>query len=101
MHRFFDLVGDPIHSGLHICLPSAKARPSKLLELAINSSISGAVRFDLADPVASVMSRRELRSPLLPVSAMPEIAVAEYRHARPQEDQIRFPRQRTVMEAVP
>ncbi len=95
-----DLVGDPLRSAQDIGLPDAQDGPAGLPQHAGLLTITFDVPTNLRDPVRRVVTSAELREPLLQVTSVPEVAVAEDHESMPREHDVRAARQPRNVEAV-
>lgn len=95
-----DLVGDLLRSAQDIGLPDAEDGPAGLPQHAGLLTITFDVPTNLRDPVRRVVTSSELGEPILQVTSVPEVAVAEDHEAMPREHDIRAARQPRSVEAV-
>lgn len=73
--------------------PDPQSPPAHFFQLARVLPVALHVSLDLGDPVGGVGAAGELRSPLCPVPAMPEVAVTKDREPSPWKDDVGLPGQ--------
>jgi hypothetical protein len=84
----------------HIGFPHADYAPPSSAQLSVYKSVSPTVSLDFCQPVTAVVALFELRPPLAPSPAMPEVSVAEHNYTTTKDYQIRLSRQASIRKAV-
>ncbi len=73
-----DLISNVIWVGKDVGLPEAQNRPTRGLKRCSLAAIALSVVSYLREPIFCVVSFGELRKPLVEVTSVPEVSIAEY-----------------------
>ena len=87
-HHLSDLFGDGFWSSQYVALPESKHGPTVTLKIDTIPRISVNVRLDLRHPILRVVPAFELAQAGGEIAPMPEVTVAEHRHASAREHDI-------------
>ncbi len=79
---------DPLRISADIGFPEAEHRPALPAQVPILLSVTRYVSGHFGEPVGGVGACSELGSSLLPIFAVPEVAITEDGYSRPRKDQI-------------